>query len=459
MAHNITKFSNVETHYVGGDLTMADLHPLKELVTKQKQGIPVGIYSACSANEYVIEAAMERALEADGYVLIEATANQVNQFGGYTGMKPADFKAFVYDIAGKIKFPEEKILLGGDHLGPLTWKNERSDTAMVKSCELLKQYVLAGFTKIHIDTSMHLADDNINEKLDTSIIAERGAILCKVAEDAYAELVEKNKNALQPVYVVGSEVPIPGGSQEEDEGIQVTKVSDLEATVETFKQSFYKLGLQRAWENVIAVVVQPGVEFGDETIHEYNREAAKDLCQALKKYPNLVFEGHSTDYQTPTGLREMVEDGIAILKVGPALTFALREGLFALCSIEEEMFRYNPDVHLSNLVNTLEEAMLQNPGNWNKHYHGNGVKLSFARKYSFSDRCRYYLPDQNVQVSIKRMLKNLEAVTIPLSLLSQYMPVQYSKVRSGKLSNDPVSLLKDRVVNCIDDYLYASEAR
>lgn len=436
---------------------MADLHPLKELVAKQKQGIPVGIYSACSANEYVIEAAMERALKSDSYVLIEATANQVNQFGGYTGMKPVDFKAFVNGIAEKIQFPQERILLGGDHLGPLTWKDEKSDTAMEKSCELLKQYVLAGFTKIHIDTSMHLADDNINEKLDTGVIAERGAILCRIAEEAYAELIKNDKNALQPVYVVGSEVPIPGGSQEE-EGIQVTKVSDFEATVETFKQAFYNIGLKKAWDNVIAVVVQPGVEFGDETIHEYNREAAKELCQALKKHPNLVFEGHSTDYQTANGLREMVEDGIAILKVGPALTFALREGLFALSLIEEEMFRYNADIHLSNLINVFEEAMLQNTDNWKKHYHGNGEKLKFARKYSFSDRSRYYLPDPNVQNCIKRLIENLKTVAIPLSLLSEYMPIQYRKVRNGRLNNDPVSLLKDRVVNCIDEYLYATEA-
>ncbi|HEX2925754.1 MAG TPA: class II D-tagatose-bisphosphate aldolase, non-catalytic subunit [Ruminiclostridium sp.] len=436
---------------------MEKLHPLKGLVEKQKQGIPVGIYSACSANEYVIEAAMERALKSGGHVLIEATANQVNQFGGYTGMKPVDFKEFVYDLARKIKFPEEKIILGGDHLGPLTWKNEKSDTAMEKSCELLRQYVLAGFTKIHIDTSMHLADDNINEKLDTAVVAERGAILCSVVEKAYEELLKNNNNALQPVYIVGSEVPIPGGSQEEEEGIQVTKVNDFEATVETFKLAFSKLGLHKAWDNVIAVVVQPGVEFGDESIHEYNREAAKDLCQALKKYPNLVFEGHSTDYQTPAKLKEMVEDGIAILKVGPALTFALREGLFALNMIEDEIFKYNPDIHLSNIVNVFEEAMVQNPDNWRKHYHGNGEKLKFARKYSFSDRCRYYLPDPSVKSSIKRLLDNLKTVTIPLSLLSEYMPVQYLKVRSGELSNDAESLLKDKIINCIDGYLYATE--
>ena len=63
------------------------------------------------------------------------------------------------------------------------------------------------------------------------------------------------------------------------------------------------MGLEKAWNNVIAVVVQPGVEFGDESIHEYDRVAARDLSNALGKYPNLVFEGHSTDYQTREKLR------------------------------------------------------------------------------------------------------------------------------------------------------------
>jgi D-tagatose-1,6-bisphosphate aldolase subunit GatZ/KbaZ len=437
---------------------MENSHYLKKLVAMQKSGFPAGIYSACSANEYVIEAVMERALKSGEYVLIEATANQVNQYGGYTGMKPDDFRDFVYSLANKMKYPKDKLILGGDHLGPLTWKDEPAATAMKKSCELLRQYVLAGFTKIHIDTSMHLADDASKEKLNTGVIAERGAELCKVAEEAYQQLLMREPSAVRPVYVVGSEVPIPGGSQEEEEGIQVTAVSDFEATVETFRQAFLKLNLHGAWENVIAVVVQPGVEFGDDTIHEYNRESAKELCNAIKKYPNLVFEGHSTDYQTQFALRQMVEDGIAILKVGPALTFALREALFALNHIEEELFRYDPDVHFSNFINILDEAMLSQPDNWKKHYHGNGVKLRFSRKYSLSDRCRYYLPEKSVQDSIQRMVRNLKSVPIPLTLISEFMPVQYIKIRNGELKNDPECLLRDRIINCIDEYLYATGA-
>ena len=78
---------------VGG---LEKMHPLKKIVQMQKKGIPAGLYSACSANELVLEACMERAMKDSGYVLIEATANQVNQYGGYTGMKPSDFKRFVF---------------------------------------------------------------------------------------------------------------------------------------------------------------------------------------------------------------------------------------------------------------------------------------------------------------------------------------------------------------------------
>lgn len=430
-------------------------HPLKELVRQQKAGMAMGIFSICSANRYVLEAAMEHALLHDAYVLIEATANQVNQFGGYTGMQPADFRDFVYFIAEKLSFSREKIILGGDHLGPLTWKNEPEESAMEKACVLVREYVLAGFTKIHLDTSMHLGDDNRGTPLDTRLIAERGTKLCRAAEEAFLQVKTRDPMAMAPVYVVGSEVPIPGGSQEE-EGIQVTKVPDFERTVETFRSAFLAAGLAAAWENVVAVVVQPGVEFGDETIHEYDRAAARELCQALKNHPNLVFEGHSTDYQTPEALRRMVEDGIAILKVGPALTFALREALFSLNFMEIELFRNDPEVPLSNFIGVLEAAMVKNPDYWKSHYRGDTARVRFALKYSPSDRARYYLPLEEVQESMDQLVGNLRKETIPLALIDQFMPSQYRRIRRGVLRNDPEALLKDRVVEVLEDYAYAA---
>jgi D-tagatose-1,6-bisphosphate aldolase subunit GatZ/KbaZ len=432
-------------------------HPLKNVVKLQKKGIPIGIYSVCSANEIVIQVAMEKALSMDSYVLIEATANQVNQYGGYTNMKPIDFRDFVYSIAKRINFPENRIILGGDHLGPLPWKNQQAKKAMEEAKELVKQFVMAGFTKIHVDTSMLLGDDNINIKLDTETIAERGAILVSVAERAFEELKKFNPYALHPVYVIGSEVPVPGGSQKENNNeIQVTKPTDFEETVEVYKSTFYKYGLGNAWEDVVAVVVQAGVEFGVEDIHEYDHQQAENLVSALKKYPNLVFEAHSTDYQPAKLLKEMVRDGFAILKVGPELTFALREGLFALNIIEKELFKDNHDIEMSNFIDILDTAMLNNPKYWEQYYYGDDNKIRIARKYSYSDRCRYYLIENEVRASMSRLFKNLTNVEIPLTLISQYMPIQYEKIRMGLLKNDPENLVKDKIGNCIDKYLYAT---
>ena len=419
------------------------MHYLKQIVKQQKSGIACGCYSACTANEYVIEAVLEAA--GGDYAVIEATANQVNQFGGYTGMLPADFRDFVFGIADKIGFPREKIILGGDHLGPLNWQNDSESAAMEKSDELIKQYVAAGFTKIHLDTSMKLADDDKESRLSDEIIARRAARLCKVAEAHKIGEV---------VYVIGSEVPIPGGAQDA-EHISVTSPSDFEATLQAFKEAFFAEGLQDAWESVVAVVVQPGVEFGDDSVDEYDRDAAKSLCVALKKHDNIVFEGHSTDYQTRYKLKELVEDGIAILKVGPGLTFAMREGLFALEQVEKAIYATRSEVKLSNLADVLEAAMLAEPTNWAKHYRGDEHKIAFARKFSYSDRARYYLPNPTVDAAICTLMDNLTKVEIPLTVVSQYLPNQYKKIREQSLAVTPQALLKDRIRDLIDDYLFA----
>jgi D-tagatose-1,6-bisphosphate aldolase subunit GatZ/KbaZ len=214
-----------------------------------------------------------------------------------------------------------------------------------------------------------------------------------------------------------------------------------------------KAGLDQVWPRIVAVVVQPGVEFGDTSVHEYDRQAAAHLIESLKPFSPLVFEGHSTDYQTRHHLKAMVDDGIAILKVGPALTFALREGLFALSAIEAELI--DDETQRSNLRAVLEATMLAKPKNWRKHYHGNDHDVAFARKFSYSDRSRYYMFEPEVIKAIERLFENTSS--IPLSLLSQAMPIQYRKVREGQLSADPKTLVSDWVNECLNDYLFACE--
>lgn len=439
---------------------MPQANPLKQIVVKQKEGKPVGIYSCCSANDYVIEAALECVKRDDSCVLIEATANQVDQNGGYTGMTPKDFREFVLKKAKAIGVDESRIFLGGDHLGPLTFAALPEKEAMEKAEELVRCYVAAGFTKIHIDTSMPIIGDFENGVFGDDLIAERAATLCRVAEDSYTELLNEKPESVHPVYVIGSEVPIPGGAQadeEEEEGIAVTKVENLVNTIETFKNAFESHGVGDAWQYVVGVVVQPGVEFGSEQVWKYDREKARELSEALKDYPELVFEAHSTDYQTDEALNEMVEDGFIILKVGPALTYGFREAAFELNLMENELLKYNANIELSKFREILEFNMVKNNGYWKNHYSGTQEKIKFDRIYGLSDRCRYYLPIEEVNYSLEKMIENLKQVDIPLTLVSQYMHNQYKKIRSGKMELTVENLLKDRIGEYIDDYIYAVE--
>ena len=426
-------------------------HPMQEMMEKRRQGIKCGIPSYCSANELVLEIALRRAKMLNQPVLIEATANQVNQYGGYTGMLPKDFYKLVLDMAAEIDLPEQMVILAGDHLGPLTWQNLPEAEAMEKSIELVYQYTRAGFTKIHLDTSMKVADD-AEGLLSTEVIARRGAALYKAAIKGYEELKAEKPDAIRPVFVIGSEVPIPGGAQEAEDSLAVTSVEAFKDTVATYKRVWEEEGVGEGMNDVIAVVVQPGVEFGDDQVFLYDHDAAADLCAALKEFPEVCFEGHSTDYQSPACLKAMVEDGIAILKVGPALTYGLREALFSMSLMENELV---PAEERSNFIDVLEDTMLANPGNWQKHYHGDEKQLHLARKYSFSDRARYYMGQPEVLEAMNKLFANLNANKIPLNMLHQYMPLTYAKVRDGILPLDAKELAMDGVTNFMLDYEYA----
>lgn len=431
-------------------------HPLRVL--------SAGICSVCSAHPAVIRAAFEEARA--GPVLIEATSNQVNQLGGYTGMRPADFAAFVHRLADLAGFPRERVLLGGDHLGPNPFRREPAGTAMDRGCAMVAGYVRAGFAKIHLDASMPLSGDPApgrGSALPVRTAAERCAELCAAAETA------REEGAAAPVYVIGTEVPVPGGTlaaggSAGEPGAggppEATRPGDLEQTLAETRAAFRRRGLERAWERVAAVVVQTGAEFGDQVVHPYRRERFRPLRAVLERYPGLVFEGHSTDYQLPNALRRMVEDGIAVLKVGPALTFALREALFLLCRIEEELFDpAEPGAAPSGLIERLDEQMRRDPSHWQGYFHGGERELVLARRYSLSDRSRYYWARPEMQQAVDRLFANLRRRPPLLTLLSQYCPRQYRAIRGGRLALDPEAIARDRVREVLEDYRRAYPRR
>ena len=205
----------------------------------------------------------------------------------------------------------------------------------------------------------------------------------------------------------------------------------------------------------MALVVQPGVEFDHLQVIDYERAATADLRRVLDDEGHLVFEAHSTDYQRPQQLRELVDDHWAVLKVGPGLTFAMREALFALAMIETELV---PRPSRSNLIEVIERRMLAEPRYWQDYYEGDPVAQRTARRYSYSDRLRYYWADEEVDAARRTLLANLDRVGIPLPLISQFLPMQYERIRAGLLDHDAQALVVDRVRDALRPYAAACRA-
>ncbi|MBV8495264.1 MAG: D-tagatose-bisphosphate aldolase, class II, non-catalytic subunit [Gammaproteobacteria bacterium] len=415
---------------------------LLELVRRHRAGEPRGIHAVCSAHPLVLRATLEHARAGGGEALIEATSNQVNQDGGYTGLRPAGFRDQVWRMADDLGLPRERVLLGGDHLGPNCWQTQPAAAALARAAEMVREYVEAGFRKIHLDCSMSCGGDP--RALPDAVIAERSAALCEVAEDAW-----RSAGGEPPVYVIGSEVPIPGGAQETLHELAVTEPQAALATVGAHRDAFSRRGLGSAWERVIALVVQPGVEFGHDSVIDYAPAKARRLSSCLADEPQLVFEAHSTDYQRPEALAALVRDHFAVLKVGPALTFALREALWALDRIEREWLG---DERSSRVRETVLGAMRADPTHWGRYYHGTGRALELELEYSLSDRIRYYWPVPAVAASVARLIASFANGVPPLALLRQYLPAAYAAVRAGALRTDAASLLVHHIGQVLGEY-------
>jgi D-tagatose-1,6-bisphosphate aldolase subunit GatZ/KbaZ len=420
---------------------------LQQHLAKQRQGVAAGIYSVCSAHPWVIRAAAEQAAEDGSLLLVEATSNQVNQFGGYTGMRPAEFRDFVLEHVKEAGVSAEKLILGGDHLGPNPWRALPAAVAMERAETMVAEYARAGFGKIHLDASMACGDDP--ERLSDEVVAERAARLCRAAESACV--------GEGPVYVIGTEVPVPGGATHSVHELEATSVEAVAYTLAVHKRVFAEQGLGEVWPRVIALVVQPGVEFDHDAVVAYDRKKASALVAWLRAQPEeIVFEAHSTDYQLPQAYVELVEDGFAILKVGPALTFAMREALEALEDMESQLVA---EEERSLLGCVLEETMLREPKDWMPYYAGSPAEQRLLRRYSYSDRVRYYWHRPEIAVAVDRLVANLSKATIPESMLSRYLPAQYLRLRMGEIGGDPVALIVDKVRDVLRTYAAACEKR
>jgi D-tagatose-1,6-bisphosphate aldolase subunit GatZ/KbaZ len=411
---------------------------IQNLIARNRRGEAVGLPCFCTANEHVLRAVLAHARNSGHLTVIEATCNQVNQDGGYTGMQPADFIAWIKIMAGEIGVPMDRLILGGDHLGPNPWRGEPADQAMAKAHMLVRLYVEAGFTKIHLDASMALGGE---PNPDFALIASRAADLCEVAETHAPD-------PSQLIYIIGTEVPVPGGETTEPDALDVTSVVRFNDTLDTHRAAFAARGLQAAWGRVVSVVTQPGVDFGHSRVYGYNSGAAADLSHAILSHDGLTFEAHSTDYQPTPALHQLVADHFFFLKVGPELTFRFREAVFALSRIEDQIAPANP----SDIRGVIDRQMHDNDAHWADYYTGTAADIASQKVFSYSDRIRYYWTDPVVAHALKKLLTNLAQTDLPAPVVSQF----FGAFEFGAIPDTPTAMIHAHVQKCIARYFEAA---
>ena len=380
---------------------MSDM--LRDIIARNKAGECIAIPSVCSAHPEVLSASLQLASSLNRPLVIEATSNQVNQFGGYTGMDARAFVAFIDDLKSKYGIAPNMVELGGDHLGPQVWKSETADRAMAKAHDLVSDYVRAGIKKIHLDCSEGCAGEP--PMLDDVTAAERAALLavsCLNAAPVPKDLI----------FVIGTEVPAPGGARLGEDGhIIPTSLEAAVKTLMTHRAAFTEKGIADSWPQVSGLVVQQGVEFGPDHVFTMANGTDTGLRDAISEYPEICLEAHSTDFQPPETFAKLANMGFAFQKVGPALTFALRRALYALDHIVQEL---SPSA--VTLPQVMEAAMRSNPEHWRSHYSEDDMSKWHC---SYADRIRYYWPLPAVKEALQSLISTFDELKVPEHILAK----------------------------------------
>ena len=337
--------------------------------------------SFCTANFDVIESIFYYCLINKFPCLIECTSNQVNQDGGYTSTTPKLFVKKINKLRKKIKLNQSQLFLGGDHLGPLPWKNNTNKTALKKSIKLINNFLNEKFDKIHIDTSIKCKNDQI---INNEIIFDR---TCKILNSPIIKKKIDNK-----FLVIGTEVPLSGS--DDDKKVIITTIKKIKIEALKFQNLLVNLKLKK---KIFGLVIEPGMKYMNSSIKKpiFTKFLNK---KKFSKANDFVFEAHSTDYQPKKILLNLVDNNFKFLKVGPELTYNYSRSLFFMNKIENKFFK-NPT---SDIKKNILLSMKEKNKYWKEYYDKNNDILLLNSKL---DRSRYYLNTKNVENSI-RILKN-----------------------------------------------------
>lgn len=356
--------------------------------------------SFCTANFNVIKILIIFAKYYNLPILLESTSNQVNQFGGYTGLTPRQFYKKIDKLKKKIKIKNKQVMIGADHLGPLPWKKLNSKIALKNAKTLIKKCISLKYDKIHIDSTIVCKDD---KNLNLNLIRSRSAKIFNTVP---------KKDIKNIFFVFGSEVPFAGGGNTNK--IKPSVLNNIK--VDYFLYNSILKNLNSNKKNKFSLVVEPGMAFSNSKISLPKLKKFKKNLSFSKKN-NFSYEAHSTDYQRLVTLKKLVKNNFRFLKVGPELTFDFYQAIKKMEKIEDTNCNQK-----SNISYELMKAMSKDNKYWKDYYKGTKKKIEFLKLNSYLDRMRYYWDSKNVKKSMIKLFKNID--TIPQKVLKKELKLK-----------------------------------
>jgi len=360
---------------------------------EKETGVRRTIFAACPNSPAVIRASLRAAKRNNAPIYFAATLNQVDCDGGYTGMTQEAFTRTVRFEAERINFTGP-VIIAIDHGGPWLKDRQRTEKWSVEDAmngvkKSFEAAVLAGYDLIHVDPTV---DINVpkGQIIDINVVVERTVELIN-----HIEKFRKEKGLAAISYEVGTE-EVHGGLADE-------------ATFDTFicglKKGLIGVGLEDVWPCFI--VGKVGTDL-DTTV--FDAKVASRLTSKVRPLGSYI-KGHYTD--DVANPEEYPLSGMGAANVGPEFTMSEYRALCELEAVEKRLEAEGRVAVLSNMRNTLLEAVHASH-RWEKWLHEDELgkdlnELSPQRQDWIVATCCRYIWQQAAPLAARGFLyDNLE---------------------------------------------------
>jgi D-tagatose-1,6-bisphosphate aldolase subunit GatZ/KbaZ len=399
------------------DLSLMDLILKKISIIKNSTGIPRTIFAACPNSYAVIKASLRSAKRNNAPIKFAATLNQVDLDGGYTGLTQKQFVKTIRQEAKAIHFTGP-VIIAIDHGGPWLkdlhtrekWSYEESMNAVKRSFEAA---IEAGYDLIHVDPTIDITLPK-GEIIDIEVVANRTIELI-----VHTEQFRRKGNYPKIAYEVGTE-EVHGG---------LADLRVFNRLLDLLKKGLKQNNLSDVWP--CFVVGKVGTDLHTST---FDPDVARQLTDIVSPYGSVI-KGHYSDNVTNPEAYPL--SGMGAANVGPEFTEREYEGLMELCDLEKELYVKGRVARLSELKETLWNAVIAS-NRWMKwllageSVHDFYYNSPARQEWLVKTGCRYIWENAEVIAARSRLYRNLQyngidAEIIVLSMIEKSMDKYFHK--------------------------------